>query len=170
MPERVCSDLWSSNTIFFLFLISFFFFLSSRILWFRWKIFNYFVYDSLLLTHFLSIGRPYTNRYFEILEKRKNLPVWEQKKEFLDLFEQHQVIVLVGETGSGKTTQVCSPSLFLFFFSFFFSYSLFLCFFSLKLSHPFSIVSCSSVYLFLFSSISFFILLNFFLVLFSQSE
>eukprot|EP01119_Soliformovum_irregulare_P005784 TRINITY_DN1752_c0_g2_i1.p1 TRINITY_DN1752_c0_g2~~TRINITY_DN1752_c0_g2_i1.p1 ORF type:complete len:419 (-),score=110.75 TRINITY_DN1752_c0_g2_i1:916-2172(-) len=51
-------------------------------------------------------GKPYSNRYFEILEKRKQLPVWEQKDDFLRLVRNNQVIVLVGETGSGKTTQI----------------------------------------------------------------
>ncbi|CAI5458888.1 unnamed protein product [Closterium sp. Yama58-4] len=50
-------------------------------------------------------GRPYTQRYFDILEKRKTLPVWQQKQEFVDLLKKQQIIVLVGETGSGKTTQ-----------------------------------------------------------------
>ncbi|KAJ9455950.1 putative pre-mRNA-splicing factor ATP-dependent RNA helicase DEAH2 [Diplonema papillatum] len=54
---------------------------------------------------------PYTNRpfsaaYFEILEKRKKLPVWEAQQDFAQLVEQFQVVLLVGETGSGKTTQV----------------------------------------------------------------
>jgi pre-mRNA-splicing factor ATP-dependent RNA helicase DHX15/PRP43 len=51
-------------------------------------------------------GKPYSARYFEILEKRKQLPVWEHKEEFLDKLRKHQVVVLVGETGSGKTTQI----------------------------------------------------------------
>ncbi|KAL4182034.1 hypothetical protein AMTRI_Chr12g240460 [Amborella trichopoda] len=51
-------------------------------------------------------GRPYSQRYFEILEKRKTLPVWQQKQEFLDTLEKHQTLILVGETGSGKTTQI----------------------------------------------------------------
>lgn len=51
-------------------------------------------------------GRPYSQRYHEILAKRKQLPVWEQKDEFLDMLRKNQTIVLVGETGSGKTTQI----------------------------------------------------------------
>lgn len=51
-------------------------------------------------------GRPYSVRYYEIFEKRRTLPVWQQKLEFLDMLRQHQIIVLVGETGSGKTTQI----------------------------------------------------------------
>jgi len=51
-------------------------------------------------------GEPYTPRYFDILDKRKRLPAWEAKKEFLRLVKRNQVVVLVGETGSGKTTQL----------------------------------------------------------------
>lgn len=51
-------------------------------------------------------GRPYSQRYYEILEKRKTLPVWQQKDEFLQVLKANQSLVLVGETGSGKTTQV----------------------------------------------------------------
>lgn len=51
-------------------------------------------------------GRPYSQRYFDILEKRKTLPVWQQKDEFLQVLKSNQTLILVGETGSGKTTQV----------------------------------------------------------------
>lgn len=51
-------------------------------------------------------GRPYSQRYYEILEKRKTLPVWQQKEEFFQVLKANQTLILVGETGSGKTTQV----------------------------------------------------------------
>ena len=51
-------------------------------------------------------GKPYSPKYFEILEKRKQLPVWEHKQPFFDIISKNQVMVLVGETGSGKTTQM----------------------------------------------------------------
>lgn len=51
-------------------------------------------------------GRPYSKRYFDILSKRKNLPAWEARKDFLKLIKKNQAVVLVGETGSGKTTQL----------------------------------------------------------------
>lgn len=51
-------------------------------------------------------NKPYSQRFYQILEKRKNLPVWEQKEEFFSVMDKHQVVVFVGETGSGKTTQV----------------------------------------------------------------
>lgn len=50
-------------------------------------------------------GKPYTPKYYEILAKRKNLPVWEKREIFQKIVMENQVIVLVGETGSGKTTQ-----------------------------------------------------------------
>lgn len=53
-------------------------------------------------------GRPYSQRYYEILEKRKTLPVWHQREEFLQALKANQTLILVGETGSGKTTQVSS--------------------------------------------------------------
>ena len=34
------------------------------------------------------------------------MPVWEYQDKFLDLLNKHQTICLVGETGSGKTTQI----------------------------------------------------------------
>ncbi|OVA16735.1 Helicase [Macleaya cordata] len=51
-------------------------------------------------------GRPFSQRYYEILEKRKSLPVWHQKEEFLQALKANQTLILVGETGSGKTTQI----------------------------------------------------------------
>jgi pre-mRNA-splicing factor ATP-dependent RNA helicase DHX15/PRP43 len=50
--------------------------------------------------------RPYSPQYYAILEKRRGLPVWQQQDEFIQLLTLHQTLVLVGETGSGKTTQV----------------------------------------------------------------
>ncbi|KAF2151165.1 P-loop containing nucleoside triphosphate hydrolase protein [Myriangium duriaei CBS 260.36] len=41
-----------------------------------------------------------------IEEKRKTLPVYQYRKEFLSAIEQYQILIVVGETGSGKTTQL----------------------------------------------------------------
>ena len=51
-------------------------------------------------------GTLFSNRFWTILEKRKKLPVWEYFEEFQAMVKEHQVVVLVGETGSGKTTQI----------------------------------------------------------------
>ncbi|KAH9520360.1 Pre-mRNA-splicing factor ATP-dependent RNA helicase dhx15 [Bulinus truncatus] len=51
-------------------------------------------------------GLPFTPRYYELYRKRTTLPVWEYKERFVDMVTKHQTIVLVGETGSGKTTQI----------------------------------------------------------------
>lgn len=49
---------------------------------------------------------PHTPRYYDILKKRLQLPVWEYRERFTDILMRNQSFVLVGETGSGKTTQV----------------------------------------------------------------
>jgi pre-mRNA-splicing factor ATP-dependent RNA helicase DHX15/PRP43 len=48
----------------------------------------------------------YSHQYFELLKKRRQLPVFEYKDAFMATLEKNQVTVLVGETGSGKTTQI----------------------------------------------------------------
>lgn len=51
-------------------------------------------------------GRPYSQKYYNILEKRKTLPICEYRDQFLELVTNNQIVILVGETGSGKTTQI----------------------------------------------------------------
>ncbi|MCJ1234240.1 DEAH-box ATP-dependent RNA helicase prp43 [Varicellaria rhodocarpa] len=51
-------------------------------------------------------GQPLSNRYFSILKTRRGLPVHVQRDEFLRMYQQSQILVFVGETGSGKTTQI----------------------------------------------------------------
>lgn len=50
--------------------------------------------------------KKYSARYFELYEKRSKLPVWEYKEKFMEVLRNNQCITLVGETGSGKTTQI----------------------------------------------------------------
>ncbi|EDX05994.1 GD10470 [Drosophila simulans] len=49
---------------------------------------------------------PYSQRYQNLYKKRIALPVFEYQADFMRLLSLHQCIVLVGETGSGKTTQI----------------------------------------------------------------
>ncbi|GAB5367739.1 hypothetical protein AAMO2058_001256900 [Amorphochlora amoebiformis] len=51
-------------------------------------------------------GRPFSRRYYEILAKRKTLPVYSERDKFCGLVAKNQTVVLVGATGSGKTTQI----------------------------------------------------------------
>lgn len=57
-------------------------------------------------------------RYFDLHKKRIQLPVFEYKDEFMSLLKNNQCIVLVGETGSGKTTQIPQWYINSFFFQF----------------------------------------------------
>jgi len=50
--------------------------------------------------------QPHSGQYKKILEARKKLPVYAQMDEFLKIFTENQIVVMVGETGSGKTTQI----------------------------------------------------------------
>ena len=51
-------------------------------------------------------GKPYSDNYYKLLETRRKLPAYESKGKLLELLEEYQVVILVGETGSGKTTQI----------------------------------------------------------------
>jgi pre-mRNA-splicing factor ATP-dependent RNA helicase DHX15/PRP43 len=51
-------------------------------------------------------GNPHSERYFGILKTRRDLPVQKQRAEFLEMYHKTQILVFVGETGSGKTTQI----------------------------------------------------------------
>lgn len=53
-----------------------------------------------------NTGLAYTQHYYELFRKRIQLPVWEYQDKFLTLLGQENIMVLVGETGSGKTTQI----------------------------------------------------------------
>lgn len=50
--------------------------------------------------------KPFSEKFQTILKKRLLLPVWEYRDEFIKVTSEHQCVVLVGETGSGKTTQI----------------------------------------------------------------
>lgn len=51
-------------------------------------------------------NRPFTSKYYDILKVRKTLPAYEAKEKLFKLLNENQVIILQGETGSGKTTQI----------------------------------------------------------------
>ncbi|KAL1919541.1 uncharacterized protein VTP21DRAFT_2234 [Calcarisporiella thermophila] len=45
-------------------------------------------------------------KFLSIQEVRKSLPIYAYRQPLLDALEDHQVLIIVGETGSGKTTQI----------------------------------------------------------------
>lgn len=51
-------------------------------------------------------GNQFSQKYFDIYKVRKDLPVHAQRQQFLETFHSTQIMVFVGETGSGKTTQI----------------------------------------------------------------
>lgn len=53
-----------------------------------------------------SPSRARSGEYFRIRESARALPAAASREAFLDLYHKNQVIILTGDTGSGKTTQV----------------------------------------------------------------
>ncbi|KAL0260930.1 DEAH-box ATP-dependent RNA helicase prp43 [Diplodia seriata] len=51
-------------------------------------------------------GQPLSKKYFDILRTRRDLPLTLPRDEFLQMYQSTQILVFVGETGSGKTTQI----------------------------------------------------------------
>lgn len=45
-------------------------------------------------------------KYKKMREDRKKLPAWSKMNEILDLIQKNQVVIISGETGCGKSTQV----------------------------------------------------------------
>ena len=50
--------------------------------------------------------RALSRQYFEILRSRRSLPVFESLDIFEEAYKKNPVIIVEGETGSGKTTQI----------------------------------------------------------------
>jgi len=51
-------------------------------------------------------GKAYSSRYQSILQTRLKLPVYKFQSELLEAVAENQIVVIEGETGSGKTTQI----------------------------------------------------------------
>ena len=54
----------------------------------------------------LLTNRPLSSKYFEILEGRKKLPVFAKLDDLEEAVDKNQAVIIEGETGSGKTTQI----------------------------------------------------------------
>lgn len=61
-------------------------------------------YDKILMDSLLEekFNKIYKSRF----EERRRLPAFGKRKEILAMIDQHQVLLISGETGCGKTTQV----------------------------------------------------------------
>lgn len=51
-------------------------------------------------------GEEYSDKYQILLKQRRNLPVYQFKEDLLSAVKNNQVVVVEGETGSGKSTQI----------------------------------------------------------------
>lgn len=50
--------------------------------------------------------RAHLTAHAKILEDRKLLPIFKFRDDLIQAVHDHQVVIIVGETGSGKTTQI----------------------------------------------------------------
>ena len=50
--------------------------------------------------------KSYSAKYYSMREQRRGLPALGKREEFLGVMRNQQTVLLVGETGSGKTTQL----------------------------------------------------------------
>lgn len=44
-----------------------------------------------------------------IKQAQKGLPIWQHKGEILEVIKTNQVVIVAGDTGCGKSTQVSQP-------------------------------------------------------------
>lgn len=51
-------------------------------------------------------GKPFSRSYYDIRKQRVKLPVWQYLDDLEEKLDNNQVVVVEGETGSGKTTQI----------------------------------------------------------------
>jgi HrpA-like RNA helicase len=51
-------------------------------------------------------GKPFSNNYYTLRAKAQTLPVSRHLPQLLVTFKENNVMILEGETGSGKTTQL----------------------------------------------------------------
>lgn len=51
-------------------------------------------------------NQPYSEQYQKILKGRLKLPVYQFKEDLIETLGKNQIVVVEGETGSGKTTQI----------------------------------------------------------------
>ncbi|KFA73879.1 hypothetical protein S40288_00874 [Stachybotrys chartarum IBT 40288] len=56
--------------------------------------------------HCLRAGEHHSAAYFKLLDQRRQLPASKRRQDFLNEYQRSQVVLVSGETGSGKTTQI----------------------------------------------------------------
>ncbi|XP_029450233.1 putative ATP-dependent RNA helicase DHX57 isoform X3 [Rhinatrema bivittatum] len=71
---------------------------------YSWQPKAFYIENAKICKHFRS--NQSSRSYQEMLEERRKLPAWQKRETILDLLSRHQVLVVSGMTGCGKTTQI----------------------------------------------------------------
>ena len=60
-----------------------------------------------ILHHYLDFSQKQKfQKLRKILQDQKNLPIYQYKEKIVSMIQQHQIVVVAGDTGCGKSTQV----------------------------------------------------------------
>ena len=65
---------------------------------------NFFDSDKQNINKFTN--KFYSDRYYKLLSERMKLPAYNTQDEFQKLMKKNSIVIVVGDTGSGKTTQI----------------------------------------------------------------
>ncbi|CAN8215792.1 unnamed protein product [Coccothraustes coccothraustes] len=51
-------------------------------------------------------GLPYSSRYYRLMKEREELPIWQEKRTFMETLLHNQIVIVSGDAKTGKSSQV----------------------------------------------------------------
>uniref|UniRef100_A0A8C3XHN8 DEAH-box helicase 32 (putative) n=1 Tax=Cyanoderma ruficeps TaxID=181631 RepID=A0A8C3XHN8_9PASS len=51
-------------------------------------------------------GLPYSSRYYRLMKEREELPIWKEKRTFMESLLHNQIVIVSGDAKTGKSSQV----------------------------------------------------------------
>ncbi|XP_064287633.1 putative pre-mRNA-splicing factor ATP-dependent RNA helicase DHX32 [Passer domesticus] len=51
-------------------------------------------------------GLPYSSRYYRLMKEREELPIWQEKRTFMESLLHNQIVIVSGDAKTGKSSQV----------------------------------------------------------------
>lgn len=56
-------------------------------------------------------GLPYSSRYYRLMKEREELPIWKEKRTFMESLLHNQIVIVSGDAKTGKSSQVSTTDL-----------------------------------------------------------